>query len=186
MNAAEAQMLLGIAASFDNRKPSEEAAIAWSHALGDLPFTDCRDAVVAHYRIGSEWLMPAKVIAEVKRIRAKRINDHPPLTPPPGPEGETDAELVERQQAWLADARRRIADGEVIDCDVAYGELKARHLPDVRALMPRVDLPTAPPPEPKTLDDLLPEQRDPRVAVLRDHVATTHPTAALPKTQESA
>ncbi|MGZ4519746.1 MAG: hypothetical protein ACXVGA_03710, partial [Mycobacteriaceae bacterium] len=67
MTPAEAQTLLGIAASFDNRKPSEEAAIAWSHALNGFRFVDCRDAIVAHYRVSSEWLMPAKVVAEVKR-----------------------------------------------------------------------------------------------------------------------
>lgn len=130
MTPAEAQLLLGIAASFDNRKPSEEAAIAWSHALGDLPYNDCRDAVVAHYRVSSEWLMPAKVITEVKRIRAKRINDHPPLTPPSGLE---PAQTIE----WLKEQRRRIGNGEVIDCDAAYGELLPRHLPDIRALLPK-------------------------------------------------
>ena len=135
MNPAEAQLLLGIAASFDNRKPSEEAAIAWSHALGDLPFVDCRDAVVAHYQVSSDWIMPAKVIAEVKRVRAKRIVDHPPLTPPPHACETDDCTCVEFHQQWRADANRRIANGEVIDCDAAYGELKPRRLPDLRALM---------------------------------------------------
>lgn len=34
--------------------------------------------------------------------------------------------------------------------------------------------------EPKKLDDLLPEQRNPHVAEVRAQLATTHPTAALP------
>lgn len=131
MTPAEAQMLLGIAASFDNRKPSEEAAIAWSHALGELPFADCRDAVVAHYRRSTDWIMPGHIITAVKQVRAKRIEDHPPLTPPP------DLDPIETT-AWLRGARRRIADGEVVDCDAAYGELTTRHLPDLRALMPAI------------------------------------------------
>ena len=139
MTPAEAQMLLGIAASFDNRKPSEEAAVAWSHALDGFRFVDCRDAIVAHYRSSSEWLMPARIIAEVKRIRAKRIEEHPPLTPPAG---LTPIETT----AWLKEARHRVGNGESVDCDAAYGELKPRHLPDLRALARKPDETTTPTP----------------------------------------
>lgn len=127
MTPAEAQMLLGIAASFDNRKPSEEAAVSWSHALGDYPFVDCRDAVVEHYRSSTDWIMPGHIIAIVRRVRSKRIAGAGDLTPPPGTEAE--------QRAWLAGARRHIADGGTVDSDAAYGELKPRHLPELRALM---------------------------------------------------
>lgn len=128
MNPAEAQALLTIAAAFDNRKPDPDAAKAWSVALDGLRFEDCRDAIVAHYRASSEWLMPAKVIGEVKRIRAKRIADHPAPTPP------ADLDPVETC-AWLREARRRIADGETV-ADADRGELRPRHLPDLRELMP--------------------------------------------------
>lgn len=128
MTPAEAQMLLTVAAAFDNRKPDADAAKAWAIALGDLPYVDCRDAVVEHYRASSEWLMPAMVIKAVKRIRAKRIADHPPLTPP--------ADLdVASTIAWRREAQRRIGNGEHI-ADDARGQLQARHLPDLRALMP--------------------------------------------------
>lgn len=132
MNPAEAATLLGIAAAFDNRKPDPDAAQAWAIALGDMRFEDARDAIVAHYRASSEWLMPSKVIGEVKRIRAKRIEEHPPLTPPAD---LTPVQTIE----WLRDARRRIADGEAIDCDAEYGELKPRRLPDLKALAKGVD-----------------------------------------------
>jgi hypothetical protein len=135
MNTQESAALLSIAAAFDNRKPDADAAMAWSVALDGIRFEDARDAIVKHYRVSSEWLMPAKVIAEVKRIRDKRIDDHPPLTPPAGPEGESDADLERRQRAWLKEARWRIGNGETIDCDVAYGELKKRNLPDLRAIV---------------------------------------------------
>lgn len=130
MTPAEAQMLLGIAASFDNRKPNEEAAVAWSHALAGVRFVDARDAVVEHYRTSSEWIMPAQVIAAVRRVRSKRIADHAPLLPPPGLDDE-------QERRWIREARWRIGNGEVIDCDAAYGELIAGTLP--RELMQRVD-----------------------------------------------
>lgn len=156
MTPAEAQMLLGIAASFDNRKPNEETAIAWSHALGDLPYVDCRDAIVRHYQASSEWLMPAKVIADVKRVRAKRLEDHPPLTPP------RDLSPLETN-AWLREARRRVADGEVIDCDAAYGELKPRNLPDLKALIQRPERRPEPQPLTRPEDRLRePESTEPK------------------------
>lgn len=132
MTPAEAQTLLGIAASFDNRKPSEEAAIAWSHALAGLRFVDCRDAVVAHYRASSEWLMPQRVISEVKRIRSKRIAEAGDPTPPPD---LTPLETI----AWLAETRRRIGDGEPVDWLAAYGELTPRHMPDLLRALPSPD-----------------------------------------------
>lgn len=139
MTPAEAQMLLGVAASFDNRKPSEEAATAWAVALNGYRFVDCRDAIVAHYQRTREWIMPFDVIAGAKKIRNARIAAHPVLTPPPDLSPVASIE-------WRKEAIRRIGDGEVIDCDQAYGELKPRHLPDLRAL-------TAAPPATATLPD---------------------------------
>lgn len=137
MTPAEAATLLTVAAAFDNRKPDPDAAKAWSVALGDLPFVDCRDAIVAHYRQTSDWLMPSHVIAAVRKVRDKRIADQEDkLTPPPG------LDPVETC-AWLHEARRRIADGGLVDCDAAYGELKDRHLPDMRTLLPAPDKETA-------------------------------------------
>lgn len=130
MTPAEAAALLGVAAAFDNRKPDADAAQAWALALSGLRFEDCRDAIVAHYRASSEWLMPSAVIAAVKRVRAKRIADVGDLCPPPG--------LTEpEERAWLREARRRIGDGEPVRVD--FGELKPRHLPDLRELLPRVE-----------------------------------------------
>lgn len=106
MNPAEAQSLLTIAAAFDNRKPDADAARAWAAALDGLPFIDCRDAIVKHYRNSSDWLMPGHVIAAVKQVRAKRIADAGHLLIPPA--GLTEPE----ERAWLGAARRRVADGE--------------------------------------------------------------------------
>lgn len=132
MNKQEAAALLSIAAAFDNRKPDVDAATAWSAALDGLRFEDCRDAVVAHYRASSEWLMPQRVIAEVKRIRSKRIAEAGDLTPPPD---LTPLETI----AWLKSARRRIGDGETVDEIAGYGELTPRHMPDLKRLLPAPD-----------------------------------------------
>lgn len=137
MTPAEAGVLLAGISKFDNRKPgtpdeAELTATLWAQALHDIPLADAGQAVTQHFATSTEYLMPAHIRTAVKRIRDKRIHDHPPLTPP------ADLTPIETT-AWLADARRRIGDGEVIDCDAAYGELKPRYLPDLLALMPKPD-----------------------------------------------
>jgi len=108
VSPAEAAALLTVAAAFDNRKPDEDAARAWSMALDGLRFHDCRDAIVAHYRTSSEWLMPQKIRAEVKRIRDKRIADYGPIPIPHGFDPD-DTGAYERH---LREMRQRIGDGE--------------------------------------------------------------------------
>lgn len=131
MTPAEAQVLLSMAAAFDNRKPDADTARAWAAALDGLRFEDCRVAVIEHYRASTEWLMPAVIRTAVRRIRAKRIEVHPPLTPPPGLD---DAQ----ERRWLLDARRRIGDGEQIDSDAAY-ELVTGAAVNFRELLPAPD-----------------------------------------------
>lgn len=108
MKATEAAALLTIAAAYDNRKPDADQARAWALVLDGLRFEDCRDAVVDHYRKSRDWLMPVEIITAVKRLRAKRIDAAGPLTPPP------DLSPL-ATNAWLAEARRRIGDGEPVD-----------------------------------------------------------------------
>lgn len=107
MTPAEAAALLTIAAAFDNRKPDADAARAWSLALDGYRFEDCRDAVVAHYRSSSEWLMPQKVLTEVKRIRRQRLLDYGPLNPP----ASLDPDDTEAYARWIYTAQTAIADG---------------------------------------------------------------------------
>ena len=131
MTPAEAQVLLSMAAAFDNRKPDPDAAKAWAAALDDVRFEDARLALIQHFKTSTEYLMPVMIRTAVRKMRAKRIDDHPPLTPPPG------LTVLETNQ-WLKEARRRIGDGETIDSDAAY-ELKPRVLSDLAALMPTPD-----------------------------------------------
>ena len=131
MTPAEAAALLTVAAAYDNRKPDADAAQAWALALDGLRFFDCRAVIVEHYQRSTDWIMPKHVIDAVKRLRDKRIALAGDLTPP--------ADLTPAQTiAWLKDARRRIGDGETREeVEADYGELKSRHLPDLRALLPR-------------------------------------------------
>lgn len=110
MNTQEAAALLAIAAAFDNRKPDADAAKAWSLALDGLRFEDARDAIVAHYRASTEWLMPAMVRAEVKRIRAKRIGEQK-LEPP----RDIDPDDTLAYRRWLRATQRALGDGEQIE-----------------------------------------------------------------------
>lgn len=133
MTPQEAAALLTVAAAFDNRKPDADAAKAWAAALGEMPFVDCRDAVVAHYRKTTDWIMPAHVLERVQRVRDKRIADSEgALTPPP------HAREGDAHRDWLRDAKRRLGDGEPVEA-ISWTDAESlpRYLPDLRELMPK-------------------------------------------------
>lgn len=111
MNQQEAAALLSIAAAFDNRRPDPDAATAWAAALWDVRFADARDAIVAHYRTSSEWLMPKMVVAEVKRIRAQRIKEYGDVPIP----AHIDPDDTLAYQRHLRAARQAIADGQPLE-----------------------------------------------------------------------
>lgn len=143
MTPIDAARLLAIAASFDNRKPDADATLAWSVVLDGVRFEDARDVIVAHYRVSTDWLMPAHIITAVRKLRDKRLAEAPVLTPPPD---LTPLETID----WLKDRRRRQADGETVDEAEGRGELLERHLPELRALIQRG--PVKPEPEPLLTD----------------------------------
>lgn len=121
MKPTEAAALLTIAAAFDNRKPDADAAKAWALALADYRFEDAREAVVAHYREGTDWIMPSHVVTRVKRIRAKRLAEY---GEPDVPSGLEEAEY----RAYLRDARRAIADGDLTRESTPAVELPKRNV----------------------------------------------------------
>lgn len=113
---------------------------AWHLLLAPVRIEDARTAVETLGR-RSAFIAPAEIIAEVKRIRAKRLADTPLPDPP------ADMTPVETL-AWLKVTRRSIADGQPVDGG-QRGELKPRHLPELRALLPAPDQrPRADPPRP--------------------------------------
>jgi hypothetical protein len=82
MNPREAAELLGHCAAFDNRKPSQGAAIAWAAALHDVPLDDDAKAAVASYYTtppkdpdGKLWILPHHVRTLRTKIRSKRLEN---------------------------------------------------------------------------------------------------------------
>ncbi|MFD6113645.1 hypothetical protein ACFWG0_26530 [Streptomyces yangpuensis] len=104
MNEKEAATLLGYCASFDNRKPSQAAAIAWSSALNDVPLdADTKAAVDAYYTTPPKdpeaklWILPHNVRTLRSKIRSKRLENfqYEPI------EGESTAEYLARYRGQV-------------------------------------------------------------------------------------
>lgn len=74
MSTDEVIDLLTLMASYDRRKVGEADVAAWYAAMGDLAFSDSRDAVIAHYRDSTEWIMPAHVRRRVAAVRSERLS----------------------------------------------------------------------------------------------------------------
>lgn len=101
--------LLAIAAAYDRRTLGDADGEAWEAAVGDLPFTDARLAVVAHYRASRDWIMPADVRQRVAAIQAER------LRLAPGLEAGIPEELADRPIEYrdaLQRAKQAAAEGQ--------------------------------------------------------------------------
>lgn len=72
MNLSETAKILGLCSSFDNRKDSDAAAIAWQRVLKDVSYQDAEEAVYEYYSRETEWIKPGHIKDEVRRIRARR------------------------------------------------------------------------------------------------------------------
>ncbi|TYB69680.1 hypothetical protein FXF51_05835 [Nonomuraea sp. PA05] len=94
MTPEEVIDLLTTAAAYDRRKVGEADVVAWHAAVKDLDYLDAQDAVIAHYTLTTEWLMPAHVRKGVKDIRAARLAREPVPAPP--------AELADRPRDYRA------------------------------------------------------------------------------------
>jgi hypothetical protein len=82
MNPREAAELLGHCSAFDNRKPSQAAAMAWAAALHDVPFDDdARAAVATYYTTAPQdpkerlWILPHHVRTLRSKIRSARLEN---------------------------------------------------------------------------------------------------------------
>ncbi|MEU8829404.1 hypothetical protein [Streptomyces sp900116325] len=82
MNPREAAELLGHCSAFDNRKPSQAAAIAWASALHDVPLdNDAKAAVAAYYTTPPKdpdaklWVLPHHVRTLRSKIRSQRLEN---------------------------------------------------------------------------------------------------------------
>lgn len=103
-----ASALLMYAAATDNRQPSEEAAIGWANALDEqVTLADGKAAIDRHRATSTDWLMPAHINAEVRRIRRARSEALGVVNPP--------AELADRphvENTWKREYTRARCDGE--------------------------------------------------------------------------
>lgn len=104
MNEKEAAQLLGYCAAFDNRKPSQAAAVAWSSALKDVPLdADARAAVDTYYTTAPKdpetklWILPHNVRTLRSKIRSARLENfqYEPI------EGETTAQYLARYRGQV-------------------------------------------------------------------------------------
>lgn len=82
MNVPEAAALLGHCTSFDNRQPSEAAAIAWAAALHDVPLdADTKAAVAVYYTTPPQnpnerlWILPHHIRTLRSKIRSARLEN---------------------------------------------------------------------------------------------------------------
>lgn len=79
MTPADAAKILAVAAIFDRRTIGTIEAAAWAEALDDLDPKECAEAVRAHYRDTTTWLMPAHVrglVAQRHRVDATQARRH--------------------------------------------------------------------------------------------------------------
>lgn len=112
MNPREAAELLGHCAAFDNRKPSQGAAVAWAAALHDVPFdSDAKAAVASYYTTPPKdpeaklWILPHHVRSLRSKLRSARLENfqYEPLP------DETPAEFLARYKGQV----QAIASGRV-------------------------------------------------------------------------
>lgn len=69
MNRTEVGQLLALAALVDNRTVTPEACLMWHELTGAIPYQDAVEAMHAHYRESTDWLMPAHVVRRVTSMR---------------------------------------------------------------------------------------------------------------------
>jgi len=82
MTRQEIAAILAMIASLDGRRAFGALDVtAWEAVIGHLRFSDARDAVIDHYRQSTQTLMPATLIAAVKKIRGTRIGSQIPEIP---------------------------------------------------------------------------------------------------------
>lgn len=72
MDLRETAQLLAVASSIDNRIVDQMTVGAWQEAVGHLSYSDCREALAMHRRESPEYLQPAHIVTNVKRLVADR------------------------------------------------------------------------------------------------------------------
>jgi hypothetical protein len=123
MTPTQAGALFRIArAGLPHQKFDEYTPDLWAELFADVSFDDARVALLDMVK-RQTFVSAAEIIAEVKRIRARRI-DQRPIVPP----ADMDPDDVPRYLEWVKAARKAVADGAT---PPALDRYKAR---DMRAI----------------------------------------------------
>jgi hypothetical protein len=74
VNLVETDQLLTIIQNLSGRTTAADDAtvIVWQQILGDLAYDDCVQAVAAHFRDTTDYLLPGHIVAGVRAIRNAR------------------------------------------------------------------------------------------------------------------
>lgn len=79
MNQIELAKVLARIQAGDNRVVDKVTVAHWRETIGHLKYQDAMDAVVMHFRESTEYLMPAHVIRNARRIRNEREDPNAPV-----------------------------------------------------------------------------------------------------------
>ena len=126
MTPTEAAKLCAFAGQcFPQQKINEFTPDAWGLILEHVRYSDAQDALVLLAR-KQPFVSPAEIIREVKKLRAKRIDEYGPIIPPAGLD---PIETV----AWIKQATRTVGDGHPLL--ETRGELKPRDMKQLTAVL---------------------------------------------------
>ena len=127
MNRSEANTALRKALAYSpSQSVDQYTPDAWAEALDDIRLPDALEAIRRIGRREAEgplYIEPRHIRAEVRRMRAERLDKHPQIEPPPG---LSPGEFL----AWQKATRERIAAGETIK----PAAIEARPIPDYSAI----------------------------------------------------
>lgn len=113
IDLSTAKAVLAKASLFDQTlaTPDLAIAVAWAEALGNIDQDDALDAVTSHYTTQTRRIMPADVIAGVKRIRGERLRLLPSSELEPA---DADPSDVVGYLDAVRDRRRALASGAAV------------------------------------------------------------------------
>jgi len=109
MTPPEVTRLLAIIATFDNRRVEESTIAAWAAVFDGTPwtFTQCRQAVVKHFRESTDYLQPAHVIRGARIVRDEEEREERRQRALMPPERVVGAPRPENFDALVEEARQR-------------------------------------------------------------------------------
>lgn len=101
MNQLETSQLLAAISLVDNRTVLEETVVEWHRIIGHINADVARRAMELHFRESTEYLRPAHIVVNARRLNEPKSND----TAPPIPYGRQAAPRPARE------AEDAMADG---------------------------------------------------------------------------